>query len=104
MLMTVEVRSNPRQALAIPEIAILDEASGSRAWRVVTREGALMTEVVSIQTGQRSGGMAEVLSGLQVGDQIIVEGLQSVRPGQPVQLAPAQDGEGAAQAPDRRRG
>jgi membrane fusion protein (multidrug efflux system) len=104
MLMTVEVRSNPREALAIPEIAILDEASGSRAWRVVTREGTLMTEMVSIQTGQRSGGMAEVLSGLQVGDQIIVEGLQSVRPGQPVQLAPARDGEGAAQAPDRRRG
>jgi membrane fusion protein (multidrug efflux system) len=105
MLMTVEVRSNPRQALAIPEIAILDQADGSHAWRVVTREGAQVAELAPIQTGQRAGGMAEVLSGLEIGDQVIVEGVQSVRPGQPVQLAPARgDGEGAAEAPNRRRG
>lgn len=95
MLMTVEVRSNPRQALAIPEIAILDQADGAYVYRVVAREGAQAVEQVRIQTGQRAGGMAEVLEGLNVGDRVITEGVQSVRPGQPVQI-----GEPQAQAPD----
>lgn len=88
MLMTVDVRSNPRQALAIPEIAILDQIDGAFVYRVVTQEGAQTVELLQIRTGQRSGGMAEVLEGLNAGDQVITEGVQSVRPGQPVQLGP----------------
>jgi membrane fusion protein (multidrug efflux system) len=105
MLMTVNVRSNPRQALAIPEIAILDQIDGAYVYRVVARDGAQAVELVRIRTGQRSGGMAEVLEGLNAGDQVITEGVQSVRPGQPVQIgAPlAATGEGAA-LPLRPRG
>lgn len=104
MLMSVDVRSNPRQALAIPEIAILDQIDGSYVYRVVSREGGQAVELVRVQTGQRSGGMAEVLSGLEAGDQVITEGVQSVRPGQPVQLGPpAPAAEGAA-LPLRPRG
>jgi membrane fusion protein (multidrug efflux system) len=90
MMMTVNVRSNPRQALAIPEIAILDQIDGAYVYRVVARDGGQSVDLVRIQTGQRSGGMAEVLEGLNVGDQVITEGLQSLRPGQPVQLGAAQ--------------
>jgi membrane fusion protein (multidrug efflux system) len=86
MLLTVEVRSNPRQALAIPEIAILDQADGAYVYRVVAREGGQAVDLVRIQTGQRAGGMAEVLEGLDAGDRVITEGVQSLRPGQPVQL------------------
>lgn len=108
MLLTVEVRSNPRQALAIPEIAILDQADGAYVYRVVAREGGQAVDLVRIQTGQRSGGMAEVLSGLAVGERVITEGVQSVRPGQPVQIgdpaaAPA-DAAQAAPLPLRPRG
>jgi membrane fusion protein (multidrug efflux system) len=49
--------------------------------------------------------MAEVLSGLEAGDQVVVEGVQSVRPGVPVQLAPATPSDaGAAEMPLRPRG
>jgi membrane fusion protein (multidrug efflux system) len=97
MLMTVEVRSNPREALAIPEIAILDQADGAFVYRVTSSEAGQAVELVRIRTGQRAGGMAEVLEGLSADDQVITEGLQSVRPGQPVQIgAPA--GDGAAQS------
>lgn len=89
MLMTVEVRSNARQALAVPEIAIQDRADGSYVYRVAAAQGAQQAELVRIRTGTRTGGAAEVLEGLGVGDQIVVEGLQTVRPGQPVQVAPA---------------
>jgi membrane fusion protein (multidrug efflux system) len=88
MLMTVDVRSNPRQALAIPEIAILDQADGAYVYRVTAREGGgQQAELARIQTGQRSGGMAEVLDGLAVGDRVVTEGVQSMRPGLPVQVA-----------------
>lgn len=90
MLMTVEVRSNPREALAIPEIAILDQIDGAYVYRVSAGDGgALSAELVRIQTGQRSGGMAEVLGGLEPGDRVITEGLQTVRPGAPVQVGAA---------------
>jgi membrane fusion protein (multidrug efflux system) len=102
MLMTVEVRSNPRTALAVPEIAILDQIDGAYVYRVAAGEAGQAVELVRIRTGQRSGGMAEVLEGLNIGDQVVTEGLQNVRPGQPVQIGAAR--EGAAQLPARPRG
>lgn len=104
MLMTVDVRSNPREALAIPEIAILDQIDGAFVYRVVSREGATAVELVRIRTGQRAGGMAEVLEGLNAGDQVITEGVQSVRPGQPVQLGAPQPAAAEGALPLRPRG
>ncbi|MEZ5962050.1 MAG: efflux RND transporter periplasmic adaptor subunit [Hyphomonadaceae bacterium] len=104
MLLTVDVRSNPREALAIPEIAILDQIDGAYVYRVVAREGATAVELVRIRTGQRSGGMAEVLEGLNAGDQVITEGVQSVRPGQPVQLGSPEPSAAEGALPLRPRG
>lgn len=105
MLLTVEVRSNPRQELAIPEIAILDQADGAYVYRVVAREGGQAVDLVRIRTGQRAGGMAEVLDGLAVGDRVITEGVQSLRPGQPVQLGePPAQGDAAETLQLRPRG
>ncbi len=90
MLLTVEVRSNPREALAAPEIAILDRADGAYVDRVESGEGGARTaELVRLQAGLRNGGMVEVLGGLSEGDMVITEGVQSVRPGQPVRLPDA---------------
>jgi membrane fusion protein (multidrug efflux system) len=105
MLLTVEVRSNPREALAIPEIAILDQADGAYVYRVAAREGGQAVDLVRIRTGQRAGGMAEVLEGLDAGDRVITEGVQSLRPGQPVQLGePPAANDAAQQLPLRPRG
>jgi membrane fusion protein, multidrug efflux system len=101
MLMTVRVLANPREALAIPEVAILDRADGSSVYRVVSSEGGQAVERVVVRTGQRSGGMAEVLEGLNTGDLVVTEGVQAVRPGQPVRLGGAAV-EGAAEVPQLR--
>jgi len=100
MLMIVEVRSNPREALAIPEIAILDQADGAYVFRIVSGDAGQTVDRVRIEAGQRSGGMVEILSGLSEGDQVVTEGVQSVRPGQPVRLG----GEGAGAGATRPRG
>ncbi|MES1159010.1 MAG: efflux RND transporter periplasmic adaptor subunit [Terricaulis silvestris] len=91
MLMTVEAHSNPRQALSIPEIAILDQADGAYVFRV---KADLSVERIKVQTGVRSEGLAEILAGLDEGDRVILEGLQAVRPGQTVriQASPAAGG------------
>lgn len=86
MLMTVEVRSNPREALSVPEIAILEEAGSSYVLSLAPADGNFVVERVQIRTGQRAGGMAEVLEGLDGGVLVITEGLQSVRPGQTVRV------------------
>ena len=86
MLMTVEVRSNPRSALAIPEIAIVDAADGSYVYRIARGDHGTTAERVPVHAGQRTGGLAEILSGLNAGDMVITEGIQGVRPGQPVRV------------------
>lgn len=95
MLMTVEIRSNPRQALAAPEIALVDQADGVFAFKVVAGEGGVQrAERVQVQTGVRSNGLAEIVSGLNEGDRIVIEGVQNVRPGQPIRIE-----DGQAEAP-----
>lgn len=87
MLMTVEIRSNPREALAVPEVALIDQADGAYVFTVAARDGRPTAQQTRIETGQRVGGMVEIVRGLTEGQQIVVEGVQRVRPGQPVRLA-----------------
>lgn len=86
MLMTVEVRSNPRETLAVPEIAVQEEAGSSFVFRANEGQNGRMVERVQVETGQRADGMAEILSGLAPGDFVITEGVQMVRPGMPVRV------------------
>jgi membrane fusion protein (multidrug efflux system) len=102
MLMTVDVRSNPHDALAAPEVAVLDEGNNSYVFRVVAGNGRQTVERVPVQTGQRSDGLVEIVSGLSEGDLVVTDGVQSVNPGQPIRLqeASADDGlRGSAPAP-----
>jgi len=87
MLMTVDIHSNPRSALAIPEIALIDAADGSYVFRVAAGARGATAERVPVHTGQRNGGLAEILTGLNPGDIVVTEGIQSVRPGQPVRAS-----------------
>jgi len=97
MLMNVRILANPRQALAVPETAILDRADGAYVYRVAAAPGGggEAAELVRIRDGVRANGMVEVLEGLSAGDRVVVEGIQNVRPGQPVriQAPPAASGD-----------
>jgi membrane fusion protein (multidrug efflux system) len=43
-----------------------------------------------VKVGLRLAGRAEILSGLTSGDRVVVEGVQKLRPGAPVELAGAE--------------
>lgn len=93
MLMTVEIRSNPRDVLAAPEPALLEEAAGAYVFVAAPgRDGGLVAQRRDVRAGQRVGGYVEIIEGLAEGDQVIVEGVQRVRPDGPVRLGGAPSG------------
>lgn len=90
MLMSVEARSNPREALGAPEIALMERADGSYLFAIEDRDGQPTAKLVFVRTGARSGGLVEIVSGVASGGRIVVEGVQRVRDGQGVRIeAPA---------------
>jgi membrane fusion protein (multidrug efflux system) len=76
----------PVEVLAIPRAAVLSDQQGDYVYVVAADNKA---EQRRIQLGQSTPTMASVLGGLSPGDKVIVEGLQRVRPGQPVAPGPA---------------
>jgi membrane fusion protein, multidrug efflux system len=76
----------PVMALAIPRAAVLLDQQGTYVYVVGAKNAA---EQRRVTLGQTSGAMASVLDGLKDGEQVIVDGLQKLRPGATVAPAPA---------------
>jgi membrane fusion protein, multidrug efflux system len=76
----------PVEVLAIPRSAVLSDQQGEYVFVVGPDNKA---EQRRIKLGQSTSTIASVISGLSLGEKVIVEGLQRVRPGQPVAPGPA---------------
>jgi len=88
MLLTVELQLPTRQALVIPEIALIQVGRRQLVFRVGA-DGKV--EQVEVRAGARRRGEVEIVEGLQAGDRIVIEGQVKLRPGMPVREAePAQ--------------
>ncbi len=75
----------PLDKVVVPQAALIADQQGVYVFAV--EDGKAV--VKRIKTGGESGTNIVVDEGLKGGEQIIVEGLQSIRPGQAVQAAPA---------------
>jgi membrane fusion protein (multidrug efflux system) len=75
----------PQDKVVVPQAALIADQQGIYVFAV--EDGKAV--VKRIKTGGESGANVVVVDGLKGGEQIIVEGLQNIRPGQPVQAAPA---------------
>jgi membrane fusion protein (multidrug efflux system) len=76
----------PVTVLAIPRAAVLADQRGDYVYVVNAQNRA---EVRRIELGQSTPATAVVISGLAEGETVISEGVQRVRPGEPVAPAPA---------------
>jgi membrane fusion protein (multidrug efflux system) len=76
----------PVEVLAVPRAAVLSDQQGDYVYVVGADNKA---EQRRIQLGQSTLTTAAVISGISEGEHVIVEGLQRVRPGQPVSPGPA---------------
>jgi membrane fusion protein (multidrug efflux system) len=78
MLLTVDLVKDRSQSLIIPEEAVILEKD-KKFVLVVTVENTV--EKKEIVTGRRSPGKVEVISGLNAGHRVVVEGITRIRPG-----------------------
>ena len=91
MLLDVRIYRPERQALVIPEIAIVQVGRDSYVYRVGADDTVQRADVT---VGARRAGVAEVLEGVSAGDRIVVDGTGKLRPGQ--KIAPSQTAKAAA--------
>ncbi|MBN8524991.1 MAG: efflux RND transporter periplasmic adaptor subunit [Planctomycetes bacterium] len=83
MALTVElVLQRLEEAVTVPEQAVVQQGGQAFVWTVV--EGKAKRQDVSI--GVRMAGSVQIAEGLEAGTPVVVQGLQFVRPGQPVQV------------------
>ncbi|MGG5808933.1 efflux RND transporter periplasmic adaptor subunit [Falsiroseomonas sp. CW058] len=78
--------AEPVQVTVVPRAAVAQDQGGSFVF-VVDAQGNAQRR--NIRLGRGSAELAVVEDGLQPGENVITEGLQRVRPGQPVNAAPA---------------
>ncbi|HEY0502766.1 MAG TPA: efflux RND transporter periplasmic adaptor subunit [Lysobacter sp.] len=78
MLMQVTLSRPERQALLVPEIAVVQVGNDSFVYRVKPDSSV---ERADVKVGSRRDGLAEIASGLAVGDRIVVDGTGKLRVG-----------------------
>jgi membrane fusion protein, multidrug efflux system len=76
------------KAILVPQQGVTRDRSGNATALVVTKDSKV--EVRSIKTSRAVGDKWLVDEGLAVGEQVIIEGLQKVKPGASVKAVPAQ--------------
>jgi len=86
MLLSVRLYQAPRQAIVVPEIAVIQVGTEAFVYRVSQDQVA---ERVKVVLGARRRGEVEVTSGLAVGETIVTEGAVKLREGARVAAAPA---------------
>lgn len=85
MLMRIHLQKAPRQALVIPEEALIVRGDENAVMLVQPGEPAtVVRQVVAI--GARRKGEVEILSGLSEGQQIVTHGALRLRPGAAVEI------------------
>ena len=82
MELTLQVRDS---AIVIPEPAIMSNGDNFSVFVVDENSNA---QIRLIEVGIRLAGRAEIIKGLNAGEKVVVEGVQKLRPGGAVKLAP----------------
>jgi membrane fusion protein (multidrug efflux system) len=93
--------AEPVEVPAIPRAAVLSDQQGNY---VLVLGAENKVEQRRIQVGQSTTTIASVTTGLSLGDKVIVEGIQRVRPGQVVAPGAASSGVHAAMSQPERAG
>ena len=77
-LLEVSIKYNEKNSLGVPDTGVIFEGNKMYVYKVDENNVVKKTE---IETGIRSKGNLEVVSGLKSGDKIVAEGLGKARPG-----------------------
>ena len=86
MLLSVTIASKNRTAPAVPELSLVREGDTSFVYTVGPDLKAKRTPVI---TGTRDGNLVEIIQGIEVGDNIVTEGVVKLSDGTTVRTGPA---------------
>jgi len=92
MLMQVTLRKDPREALVIPEAALMPMGQDQFVLLAAPDGEGYKVEQRQLQIGSRRPGQVEVLAGVTEGELVITHGGLRVRPGQAVIIRAVDDG------------
>jgi membrane fusion protein (multidrug efflux system) len=88
--MQVDLLRNPREAMVVPEAALLHQGTSHY---VIVATPEELAERRAVEVGARRKGEVEIVSGLTAGELVVTHGNDKVRPGQA--LTVRVEGEGA---------
>lgn len=83
MLLTVGLTLNPRDAVIVPEAAVVP--SQGRQYVFVVDEESVARRV-EVELGRRRPGQVEIVSGVVPGQRVVTQGIAQVRPGSRVRI------------------
>lgn len=83
MLLTVDLTLNPRDAIVVPEAAVVP--SQGRQYVFVVDEESVARRV-EVELGRRRPGQVEIVSGVVPGQRVVTQGIAQVRPGSRVRI------------------
>jgi membrane fusion protein (multidrug efflux system) len=92
ILMQVDLLRNTRQALVIPEAALLPLADRQYVMLRVDKDGKDTVEKRQVKIGLRLPGYVEVINGLSADDQVVTHGNSKVQPGDILDVMAVDDG------------
>jgi len=76
MLINISIIYNEKEALEVPEESIVQQGNKTIVYKIIDDKSVALTEV---KVGLRNFGKAEIISGLNAGDQIVKEGISKIR-------------------------
>lgn len=92
LMMQVDLLWNTRQALLIPEAALLPQGSRQYAMVAVKKQNKEMVEKKVLQIGTRTPGFVEVINGLSVDELVVTHGNSKLSSGGEVSILAVDDG------------
>ena len=78
----VQVLSEDKDALVVPEQAVSASIKGYQVYKVVNGKAAL----TSVKIGVRKDGMVQILKGLKLGDVVVTAGQQKLQDGSRIEV------------------
>lgn len=82
--MVVDLQVKRRQledALIIPRTSVLRSQDGVNVFKAVEKDGEKYAQLVSVVTGEASGALIEVVSGLEVSEEVVISGMSNLNDG-----------------------
>lgn len=92
LLMSVEIMKDPRQAIIIPEEAVVPEARRNFVYVIEGAGDDGVARKREVTLGARRPGEVEVLEGLTAGEVVITHGTMNVTDGAPVKITAIETG------------